>query len=154
MNKSIGRRLFFQMMLVLLIFIIIALLANTLFIKPVYSLIKKQALIETSVFINSLDGKYEENLKEISEYEERLSAGIFIYDDAGTIYFSAGRIIQGKMMDEFGSMPRGRGSMMGPSHDQEMTDIIIGSIPRIIKKSEIEEINSIIQNNIRHANTF
>ncbi len=127
-------------MIVLLIFITIALLANTLFIKPVYNITKKKALVSTAKYIDLLNGEYEENIRGINEREEHLSARIIIYDDEEIIYLSMGRIIKGEMFNDFGAQ-RGKGGASQQNYAPKISEMIIETIPKIINKSETEKID-------------
>ncbi len=131
-----------QIMLVLLIFIVFALLSNTILITPFYNMAKKRRLIEMVEIMNSFDGEYEENVETIYDIEEKLDARILIYDDDTVIYLSTGRVIQGQFISDFKPVPRGKNAMTGSDHMKKPRSILINSIPKIIDESRLDEINS------------
>ncbi len=131
MEKSIGKRLFMQIMLVLLIFIIIALLANTILIRPIYYGAKRKVLIEAGKFIKSLDGDYENNLDIINSIEEKLAARIIISDKENILYLSMAKMIKGKIVNDFDKI-----------NDKIIpvlpVDFLMRAYDRIIEKSTVQ----------------
>ena len=143
MKRSIGKRLFIQILAVLVVFIAIALVFNTVLLKPVYSAVKKQGLIESVDFINSLEGDYGNSLGEILAAEEKLSARIFIYKEGEIIYISAARLLQGRWVNSMmpGQQRKGGGIEMplmpnAPDTTLPINEILDQFIPRITEKSE------------------
>lgn len=141
MKKSIGKRLFIQIMAVLLVFITIALVANTVLLKPVYSLVKKRGLIESVNFINSFEGDYENSLSEILDMEEKLSARVLIYKDTEIIYISAARLLQGKWVN---AMLQGQPKKilipdLFAGNPIDINAILGQFMPKITERSDYEE---------------
>ena len=144
MKRSIGKRLFIQIMAVLIVFITIALVANTVLLKPVYKTVKKNGLIEAVDLINSLEGDYENNLAEVLAAEETLSARILIYRDDEIIYMSA-RLLQGRWVS-------GMGLTGGQTHKTgvadiplvpgvPLNDILVQFMPKISEKNSYETVD-------------
>ena len=130
-------------MAVLLVFMAIALIFNTVLLKPVYSAVKKHGLIESVDFINSLDGDYENNLVEILETEEKLSARILIYRGSEIIYISAARLLQGRWISGMISgQPRNAGfSEAFALPSVPVNDILSQFIPKITERSNLQKID-------------
>ncbi len=146
MKRSIGKRLFIQIMAVLLVFITIAIVANTVLLKPIYNTIKKNGLVMSVHFINSLNGDYENSLPEILKIEEELSARIIIYNDKEIVYVSAARFFQGKWLNK-GFQGQGRITDVPTIPEDpnfQVSDLIaiMGQfIPKAADQSEQEFIN-------------
>lgn len=83
-------------MAVLLIFIIIALVFNTVLLKPTYNRIKKKELLKTVDIVNNLDGDYQNNLDALNFMEEKLTLKILIYNENNVLYLSMLRLVDGK----------------------------------------------------------
>ncbi len=142
LKKSIAVRLFIRIVAVLALFIAIALIANTLFLKPVYNAKKKKDLLEAVEKVNFWDGDYGNNLAEILKIEEQLSARIIIFEDNNIIYMTAARLFQGELLGG------GRGNQQ--DRNNEDSDFVPGHgikavlqqfVPREIQSSKTDEID-------------
>ena len=141
MKRSIGKRLFIQIAAVILIFITIALVCNSVLIKPIYRNIRKKGLIVAMNYINSLDGDYEKNLLDIQAIEEKMAARVLIYKDDEVIYMSAARMLQGRFVNEI--LPNGRhgGTSEIPIIPGNMEEVTNAFMPHVAEQNEVEIIN-------------
>lgn len=129
-----------QILAVILLFIIIAIVSNTVLSKPIYNSIKKEKLIETVDFINSLDGEYDNNLNDMLEIEEKFSVQITIINRVEIVYISSARFLQGQ---------RKKINILPPLEDifplipskATTKDTLEQFIPRIVETIEYEQIN-------------
>ena len=140
MKKTIGKRLFARIMAVLLVFIVIALLANTLLLKPVYERVKKNALIDAVNLMNSLEGDYESGLSEILAAEERLAARLLIYKDNEIVYMSSARLLQGRLVNQ-GLQGIRRGNNVSEIPPNGINAIIEQFLPKLSEEPKYEKVD-------------
>jgi signal transduction histidine kinase len=141
LKRSIGKRLFIQIAAVIVVFITIALVSNSVLLKPIYKVVKKNGLVIAMDYINSLDGDYENNLSEILNIEETLAARVLIYKDDEVIYMSAARMLQGRFVNEI--IQNGRRGMMPDTAmpSGSVDDVFNLFMPHITEQKEVKQIN-------------
>ena len=141
MKRSIGKRLFIQIAAVIAVFITIALVCNSVLLKPIYKVVKKNGLVSAMDYINSLDGEYENNLSDILNIEETLAARVLIYKDDEVIYISAARMLQGRFVN--GIVQNGRRGMMQdtPMSTGSVDEVFNLFMPHITEQKELKKIN-------------